>query len=96
MTRFALALFVVALSVSTSGVLDLVVPEPCSIEEAGSLQDDGSCAPTCMRCNCCSRSIEVMTATLASAHLPIASEVLPAFAFVSSGSPSEILHVPKL
>jgi hypothetical protein len=94
--RFALVFFVAALSISASGVIDLILPEPCSIEEAGLLQDDGSCAATCVRCNCCARSIEVVAASLVSVQIPIVSKTTPAFASVPIGTPSEILHVPKL
>lgn len=95
MRRFALALFVTAISISTSGLIELVVPEPCSIEESGG-PDDGACAATCVRCNCCARSIEIAAPGLSGAQVPLVSEVISAFSFVSSGSPSEILHVPKL
>lgn len=93
--RFALVLFVATMSISTSGLIDIVVPEPCSIEES-TAQDDGACAATCVRCNCCARSIEVVTPRLASVQIPLAAEAITSVSFVSAGSPSEILHVPKL
>lgn len=95
MRRFALVFFVAALSLSASGMIELVLPETCSIEEANSSQEDRDCAATCVRCHC-ARSIEIAVYSFISGHIPLVAEALPAASFVSSGSPSEILHVPKL
>ena len=96
MRRFLLATFVALTAVSTSGVMDLVVPEPCSIDEAANGQEDGNCAATCVRCNCCARSIEVAAVTVLSVRLSIPAKTFPISEFFSSVSPAEILHVPKL
>lgn len=96
MRRFVLAAFVALIAVSTSGLMDLVVPEPCSIDEATNGQEDRDCAATCVRCNCCARSIEVAAVTVLSVRLSILAETFPIPEFFSSVSPAEILHVPKL
>lgn len=88
-----IALFVAMLAFSTSGVLELVVPEPCSINEATG-EEDGNCAPTCIRCNCCGRSIEVVAAAV-SVRVNVTTGAFSLPEFVSSASPAEILHVPK-
>lgn len=94
--RFLLVTFVALIAVSTSGVMDLVVPEPCSIDEATNGQEDRDCAATCVRCNCCARSIEVAAVTILSVRLSIGAKTFPIPEFFSSASPAEILHVPKL
>lgn len=96
MRRFLLAAFVALIAVSTSGVMDLVVSEPCAIDEPANAQEDGNCAATCVRCNCCARSIEVAAVTPLSVHFSIPTETFPIPDFFSSASPAEILHVPKL
>lgn len=96
MRRFLLAAFVTLIAVSASGVLDLIVPEPCSINEASNGQEDGNCPATCVRCNCCTGSIEVAAVTVMSVRLSIAVDVFPIPEFFSSASPAEILHVPRL
>ena len=96
MRRLLLVLFVGLVSVSTSGVLDLVVPEPCSIEEDLNGTEDGDCAATCVRCNCCSRSIEVLAAAIVSVRINVSAHTVTIPDFTSSASPAEILHVPKL
>ena len=93
--RIALVFFVTALSISASGVIELVIPETCSIEEATSSQEHRDCAATCVRCHC-GRSIEIAAYGLIAGHVPLVAEVIPPASFASSGSPSEILHVPKL
>lgn len=94
--RFLLTAFVALIAVSTSGVIDLVVPEPCSIDEATNGQEDRDCAATCVRCNCCARSIEVAAVAVLSVRVSIGAETFPIPEFFSSVSPADILHVPKL
>ena len=94
MRRFALVLFVAALSISASGVIELVIPEACSIEEKTSSQDQ-DCSATCFRCHC-GRSIEIAVYGLITGHVPLVAEAIPPTSFVSIGNLSEILHVPKL
>ena len=92
--RFALVFFVTALSISASGVIELVIPEACSIEEANSSQDQ-DCSATCFRCHC-GRSIEIAVYSLVAGHVPLVAEAIRPTSFLPTGSPSEILHVPKL
>jgi hypothetical protein len=94
-SRVALLLFVTALSISASGLIELVLPETCSIEEATSSQEDRDCASTCVRCHC-TRSIEVAVDALITGHAPLVAEAIPTTSFVPTGSTSEVLHVPKL
>lgn len=91
-----LVLFVGLVSVSTSGFLDLVVPEPCSITEDANGGEDGDCAATCVRCNCCSRSIEVLAAATVSVRVKVSSPIGAIPDFFSSATAADILHVPKL
>jgi hypothetical protein len=92
--RFALVFFVTVLSISASGVIELVLPEACSIEEASSNQDQ-DCSATCYRCHC-GRSIEISAVSVITSQLPLVTEAVPPALFIAPGSPSEILHVPKL
>jgi hypothetical protein len=92
--RFALVFFVSVLSISTSGMIELLLPEACSIEEASSSQDQ-DCSATCYRCHC-GRSIEIFAVGVITSQVPLVAETVPPTLFVASGSPSEILHVPKL
>lgn len=94
MRRFALLFFVAALSISASGAIELFIPEACSIEEVSSTRDQ-DCSSTCYRCHC-GRSIEIAVYSLVTAHVPLVAEAIRPAAFLSIGSPSEILHVPKL
>lgn len=95
MRRFAIVFFATVLSISASGVIELVRPETCAIEEANSSRDDRDCAATCVRCHC-ARSIEVAVYSLIGEPAPLVAEAIPPASFISSGAPSEILHVPKL
>jgi hypothetical protein len=92
--RFALVFFVTALSISASGAVELLIPEACSIEEASSTQDQ-DCSATCYRCHC-GRSMEVAVGSVVTGHVPLVAEAIRPASFLSTGSPSEILHVPKL
>jgi hypothetical protein len=93
--RLVLVFFVAALSLSASGVMDLVIPETCSITEANTSQQHRDCSATCVRCHC-GRSIEVSVYGVVTGHVPLVTEAIPPASFVSTGNPSEILHVPKL
>lgn len=95
MRRFALVFFVAILSISASGVIELLVPESCSIEETSSSPEHRDCSATCVRCHC-GRSIEVAAYSAVVGRVPLVAEVFPPASFVSTGNPSEILHVPKL
>ena len=92
--RLASVLVIGVLAVSTSGVLDLVVPEPCSITESAA-GDDGACAATCVRCHCCAQSIEILSTKMPSIRLPLDTKSVSPSNLILVGAPSEILHVPK-
>jgi len=92
--RFALVFFVTALSICASGAIELLIPEACSIEEANSTQDQ-DCSATCYRCHC-GRSVVLAANSLVTGHVPLVAEAIRPASFLSTGSPSEILHVPKL
>lgn len=95
MRRFAFALFVVTMAFSTSGLLDLTLVEPCSIDEPPG-HEDRDCAATCVLCHCGVRSIEVSSPRLITVRIPVFIEAVPSFELVPTGNPLEILHVPKL
>jgi len=92
--RFAFAIIVGLLTLSTSGVYTLVINEPCNgYELAGS--DDGSCPPTCVTCGCCAQAVEpVMLVVATSPDIPIA-DITAFFPRLPRTSPRDILHVPK-
>lgn len=95
MRRLALTLIVGILSFSATGVVRLIVGEPCQAF-ALSAEDDGNCPPTCVTCGCCAQAAEpaavVVASSLDSPLLQFAP-VLPAF---TETDPRDILHVPKL
>lgn len=95
MRRFALVFFVTALSISASGAIELLIPEACSIEEEANSTQDLDCSATCYRCHC-GRSIEIAVSSLVTGHVPLVAEAVRPASFLETGSPSEILHVPKL
>ena len=95
MPRLALVLFVATLATSTSGVLDLALPEPCELGEASSGQDDRDCAATCVRCTCCAQFIEIHAARPVVIATRGVADALTAFAFIPADNPSDILHVPR-
>ncbi len=95
MRRFAFVLFVATMALGTSGLLNLTVAEPCSIEEAPG-QEDGNCGATCVLCHCGARSIEVSSPRLVTTRIQVFIEAVSVFELVPAGNPSEILHVPKL
>jgi len=92
--RLAFILAIGVLAVSTSGVLDLVVPERCAITES-STGDDGACATTCVRCHCCAQSIEILATKLTAVRLRMVTTPVSPINLILAGAPAEILHVPK-
>jgi hypothetical protein len=93
-TRLALVLLVGFLAASTAGVLDLVLPDPCSVVESGASPIDGRCPPTCIRCHCTSAFdlaflFELGDGSLLSANWrPFAPAAPQLFSH-------DILHVPR-
>jgi hypothetical protein len=78
----------------TGGILDLVLPEPCSATESASSPADGSCPATCFRCHC-TRVFDL------SFHLHVGDAPIPSPEWLSppavalQPAPRDILHVPK-
>ena len=91
--RFSLAVIVVLLSISASGLSSLVVPEPCGSNEA--VRTDNACPPTCVTCGCCAQAAEpAMLTVTRSADVPVAEVVVP-LPQLPQTDPRDILHVPK-
>lgn len=85
------------LTTDASGVLSLLVPETCAIEEAGTCSES-ACPAFCVRCGCacCALSIEhAMSSDIAVADLPpMTLAPVPAL-HTPIGAISEVLHIPK-
>ena len=90
-----LVAFVAVMTVSSSGLLDLVLPESCAPVESGSPTDQ-DCPATCVRCNCCAQGIEILSVDVTSRFIPMVNVALPVRELVQQGSPSDILHVPRI
>jgi hypothetical protein len=94
--RLAISLIVASLTFTASGLLGLIVPEPCTpYELAGSGQDDGQCAPTCMTCGCCARPLVPGILAAASSPEQTVSLIEAVLQRVPETDPHPILHVPK-
>ena len=92
--RLALALLVTVLSFSASGLMSVLVDEPCSPTESSS-QRDTDCPPTCVTCGCCTQPTEVARITVTFAPQSV-STLEPALVVrVSDSEPQDILHVPR-
>lgn len=94
MRRLALVLLVGLLSFSATGVVRLMVGEPC-LAFTLSAEDDGNCPPTCVTCGCCAQAAEpaaIVVASSVDTPVPHFTAVLPAFL---ETDPRDILHVPK-
>ena len=90
--RLALVALVGFLAVSTSGFLDLLVPEPCAVTESSS-QGHGDCGTACVRCHCGTPVVQFNVPQLAPQTF-VAADFDPPMQTAAAGSPSEILHVP--
>ncbi len=91
--RFVFALFVVALSFSTSGLSSLLVPEPCAVGEIG--DTDSTCPPSCVTCGCCHRSVDVTRIEVTVARVREVAEPPTFRDTLRAATPREVLHVPK-
>jgi hypothetical protein len=94
--RLALAIIVVLLTFSVSGLSALVTAEPCTgFEPQPQQHDDRACPPTCVTCGCCAQAVEPVTMTVAlvfAAPVALVSFLLPR---LPKTTPRDILHVPK-
>jgi hypothetical protein len=94
MVRFGLFLLVGFLVASSSGALELLLPEPCSAAEFSSGREDRQCAPSCTRCHCASvfrlaDAAPLIERPLTQPHAVIVPSIAP------DGVPHAIWHVPK-
>lgn len=94
MQRFLLAVVVALLVVSASGVLTLVVLEPCTTSDVAG-KDDGACPPTCVTCGCCARAVEVVSILVVTTPELITGDVRHPLPGQPQATSSDILHVPK-
>ena len=94
MQRLFLVLLVALLCVTTSGALELVVPDQCASETSKSPASDGACPPTCLRCHC-ARPFDVVMPPLFSDVLFEPAEWLEPARPVPSPTPHDVLHVPR-
>jgi hypothetical protein len=92
--RLVLAVVVILLAFSASGVLSLAEVEPCTAGEPAG-RDDGACAPTCVTCGCCVLAVEPAAASASTMlNLPSTDQSL-ALIPPRAAEPRDVLHVPK-
>ncbi|MQA29717.1 MAG: hypothetical protein GEU82_07750 [Luteitalea sp.] len=94
MNRLVLLLLVGFLAITTGGILDLMLPEPCSPAESASSPADGACPATCIRCHC-TRAFDLAFHLEVGDRAVLGSEWLPLSASVPQPIPRDIMHVPK-
>jgi hypothetical protein len=92
--RLLLVLLVGLLCAMTSGVLELIVSERCTVEESASAAGDGACPPTCLRCHC-ARPFDIVVATQLMAVVLERVEWTEPAQSVSLPDPHEVFHVPR-
>ena len=94
MGRFFLAIVVVLLTASASGVSTMVVGEPCTGDEQPG-RDDGTCAPICVTCGCCAQAAEPVVLSVAISHHSPPGDLDTIVPRLPRTNPRDILHVPK-
>jgi hypothetical protein len=94
-SRLLSVLLVGLLSLSAGGVLDLVLPEPCSASESASIPSDGTCPPTCVRCHC-ARAFDLVLLVRTADAVTASPDWMPATASLPLPIPHDILHVPRV
>src|SRR3954454_12258475 len=95
--RLLLVAILTMLTADASGVLSLLLPETCAIEEAGT-RPEGGCPAFCVRCSCacCAPSTDqAMSTDVAVAALPPMRLAPVPASHMPAGAVSEILHIPK-
>lgn len=95
MRHLALAIIVGLLSCSASGVLNLVVGEPCAGFSV-SAEHDSDCPPTCVTCGCCAQAVEPAMSAIASLSAASVPDLVTALPAAPKARSHDILHVPKL
>jgi hypothetical protein len=91
----ALALLVGILSFSATGVVSLMLGEPCTAFSL-SAEDDRDCPPTCVSCGCCTQAVETAAIVVASSPDTPVTQFAPVLPSFTDTQPRDILHVPKL
>ena len=94
MRWFLRVLLVVLLCATTSGVLELIVSERCTSDEATSAAGDGACPPTCLRCHCARPFDVVAPLQLVAVVLERVDWIEPAQR-ASLPNPHDVFHVPR-
>ena len=94
MRRLWLVLLVGLLCATTSGVLELVVPEQCVSDDAASPLGDGNCPPTCLRCHCARPFDVVLSLVFVESPLEPVDWLEPSTA-LPLAAPADVLHVPR-
>jgi hypothetical protein len=92
--RFALVLLVGLLTANFSGALEIVVPEPCTVDEASN-PADGRCPPTCARCGCCAQPIVPTPLMVVATQLVTRDEPRAIEGSLASPEPVDVFHVPR-
>ncbi|HEX7777668.1 MAG TPA: hypothetical protein VF424_00430 [Vicinamibacterales bacterium] len=94
MRRFALAAIVASLSFSASGVLALVLAEPCTgYQQPG--REDNACPPTCAICGCCAQAAEPAMVLVARPLETRIADIAALIPGLPHRAARDIFHVPK-
>jgi hypothetical protein len=94
MRRLLTVLLVALVCTLSSGVLELIVPEPCATEAAASGAADGNCPPTCLQCHCARPFDVTLPPLVADGALRPADPAAVAIA-TALAAPDDVLHVPR-
>ena len=94
MKRLLLALGVAVLLLETSGLAEMLRPEPCPLNESSTQHE--SCSTTCVRCACCAQPVmQDASAPTASAIAPPSRSPRIVVRAVQDPQVRDITHVPK-
>lgn len=91
--RFALGVIAALLTISASGLVSLVMLEPCRPNE--SARSDSACPPTCVTCGCCDQAAESVTLVLTPSPDVLAPPIVAPWPRMPDTDPRAILHVPR-
>ena len=92
--RLRLAVIVALLTLSASGVLSLVVMEPCSATEAAG-SGHGVCPPSCVACACCAQAVELVVPVPPVSTGDVVIDFVVPLETLPQADPRDILHVPR-
>jgi hypothetical protein len=94
MRRVALAVVMLLLGFTTSGLAVFVAPEQCDFIETRET-DERDCPPICVTCGCCAQATEA-TVSIAVAEVELAvSEFVTTIPRLLKAEPQDVLHVPR-